>query len=118
MATLDEQIQWEGLMVTRGKERYQKELAEAIKAQSETRILPQHHLMIDAVLPMAKAIDDLKASLQGAGRKHKALIFIRELASDEIALIVAKVIMAGISSKRSYLGLAGSLGSMMEEHVA
>ncbi len=114
--TVQDQILWEEEMIRRGIIAYRKAYDRALKAQDETSLAPQHKLMLSAIDPMVKAFDELK-EIKGAGRKHRSLFMIKGMDSAELALIVAKSILTGISTKRSFHSVALTIGSIIEEQM-
>lgn len=116
-ASLEEQLQFEEQMVVRGVERYRKALTSAIKNQEETLMTPPDQLLMQSLTPMVEALAALKENLKKPGRKHRALTLIKDTANDELAMIVAKTVLNGISTKRGFHAMASTIGNIIEEQV-
>ena len=103
-------------MISMGKERYWKTILRAKQQELETYGTASKYLLSKSIDQLEKELKRWKTQAQtSAGRKHRVLPYFELLPNDLICGLACRIVLDGISQRRSLTNIAIKIGQYLED---
>lgn len=106
-------------MLDEGRERFEDGIKRAKESGHESGTVYGSQLLKHAIYPFTAAIDDWKEQVQSIGRgsRGKAFTYLKDVDSELIAAIAARIIIDQITKTNQFTALAQAVATAVEEEV-